>query len=138
MAKKSYWDETYYPQPTEQELRRNAAETAQKASKKGKLLNPVVLSGRKIAKSWWGQAWCENLERYADFDTRLSRGQRYVRSGAGGLFPTPREISFSCSCPDWAMMCKHVAAALYGVGAQRWRICLGFYELNGVHISVLI
>ena len=71
MAKKSYWDETYYPQPTEQELRRNAAETAHKASKKGKLLNPVVLSGRKIAKSWWGQAWCENLERYADFDTLL-------------------------------------------------------------------
>ena len=195
MAKKSYWDETFYPQPTEQELRRNAAETAQKASKKGKLLNPVVLSGRKIAKSWWGQAWCENLERYADYDTRLSRGQRYVRSGAvvdlqiqagrilarvqgtrktpykveirisplsqqrcdeimdrcgarvdslenllaghfpeelkdaflgaGGLFPTPREISFSCSCPDWAMMCKHVAAALYGVGARLALRCRG-------------
>ncbi|NLF16952.1 MAG: hypothetical protein GX595_06805 [Lentisphaerae bacterium] len=33
-----------------------------------------------------------------------------------GLFPTPREIAFDCSCPDWASMCKHVAAALYGVG----------------------
>jgi uncharacterized Zn finger protein len=35
-----------------------------------------------------------------------------------GLFPSPKEIQFSCSCPDWASMCKHVAAALYGVGAR--------------------
>lgn len=35
-----------------------------------------------------------------------------------GLFPSPKEISFSCSCPDWASMCKHVAAVLYGVGAR--------------------
>ena len=35
-----------------------------------------------------------------------------------GLFPAPREISFSCSCPDSASMCKHVAAVLYGVGAR--------------------
>lgn len=205
MAKKSYWDETYYPQPTEYELRRNAAETARKAGLKGQLLNPVVLSGRKIANSWWGQAWCENLERYADFDTRLSRGQRYVRSGAvvdlqiqtgkvlarvqgtrkvpykveirisplsqercdeimdrcssrvdsldnllagrfpvelkdiflgmGGLFPTPREISFSCSCPDWAMMCKHVAAALYGVGARLDADPLLFFTLRGIETT---
>ena len=37
---------------------------------------------------------------------------------AKGLFPEPREIKFSCSCPDWAFMCKHVAAALYGIGAR--------------------
>lgn len=35
-----------------------------------------------------------------------------------GLFPSPREITFNCSCPDWATMCKHVAATLYGVGAR--------------------
>ena len=35
-----------------------------------------------------------------------------------GLFPTPHEIKLECSCPDWADMCKHVAAALYGVGAR--------------------
>ena len=35
-----------------------------------------------------------------------------------GLFPTPKEIKLSCSCPDWAGMCKHVAAVLYGVGAR--------------------
>lgn len=205
MARKSYLDETYYPQPTELELRRNAAATAQKASKKGQRLNPIVLPGRKIAVSWWGQAWCENLERYADYDTRLSRGQRHVRSGAvvdlqiqtgkilarvqgtrkipykveirisplsqqrcdeiiercssrvdslenllagrfpeelkdvflgaGGLFPTPREISFSCSCPDWAVMCKHVAAALYGVGARLDTDPLLFFTLRGIETT---
>jgi len=35
-----------------------------------------------------------------------------------GLFPSPDEIQLSCSCPDWADMCKHVAAVLYGIGAR--------------------
>jgi uncharacterized Zn finger protein len=35
-----------------------------------------------------------------------------------GLFPLPGEISLECSCPDWASMCKHAAAVLYGVGAR--------------------
>jgi len=35
-----------------------------------------------------------------------------------GLFPSPAEIEFSCSCPDWASMCKHVAAVFYGIGAR--------------------
>jgi uncharacterized Zn finger protein len=35
-----------------------------------------------------------------------------------GLFPSPKQIRLSCSCPDWADMCKHIAAALYGVGAR--------------------
>ena len=35
-----------------------------------------------------------------------------------GLFPSPDEIKLSCSCPDWAGMCKHVAAVLYGIGAR--------------------
>ena len=202
MAKTKYWEERYYPQPTEEELQRNAAATAQKARKKGQRLTPVFISGRKIAKSWWGQAWCDNLKRYADYETRLPRGQRYVRSGAvvdlqiqkgrilarvqgsrkipykveirisplsqehcdeimercgsradslesllsgsfpeplkdvflgdRGLFPKPREISFGCSCPDWAMMCKHVAAALYGVGARLDEDPLVFFTLRGI------
>ena len=197
-----YWDQTWYPQPTEGELKCNAAHTAQKAARKGQALHPVVIEGRKIAKSWWGQAWCANLERYADYETRLPRGQRYVKSGAvvdlqiqqgkitarvqgtrkvpykveirisplseerveeivsrcgarvdslehlvggtfpeefkdiflgeGGLFPTPREISFSCSCPDWALMCKHVAAALYGVGARLDEDPLLFFTLRSI------
>ena len=35
-----------------------------------------------------------------------------------GLFPSPAEIKFSCSCPDYAGMCKHIAAVLYGIGAR--------------------
>lgn len=50
---------------------------------------------------------------------RLSKGvmDRVCREG-DGLFPAPEEIELSCSCPDWADMCKHVAAVLYGVGAR--------------------
>ncbi|MCB9740335.1 MAG: hypothetical protein H6747_13825 [Deltaproteobacteria bacterium] len=33
-----------------------------------------------------------------------------------GMFPLPQEMLFDCSCPDGAMLCKHVAATLYGVG----------------------
>ena len=52
--------------------------------------------------------------------------------GVGGLFPTPRENSFGCSCPDWAMMCKHVAAALYGVGARLDEDPMLFFTLRGI------
>ena len=155
--------------------------------KKGHHALPVVIDGRTIAKTFWGKAWCDNLERYSDFANRLPRGRTYVRNGsvvdlqiapgavraivsgsdlyrieikvaavpkarwtgvcrdcAGaidslvellqgrfsqgvmtricqektGLFPAPSEIAFTCSCPDWAYMCKHVAAVLYGIGAR--------------------
>jgi uncharacterized Zn finger protein len=33
-----------------------------------------------------------------------------------GLFPTESEIKYDCSCPDWASLCKHVAATFYGIG----------------------
>ncbi len=50
---------------------------------------------------------------------RLSEGvMRVMTDPAKGLFPRYNEIELSCSCPDWAVMCKHVAAALYGVGAR--------------------
>ena len=39
-----------------------------------------------------------------------------VSDRQSGLFPKPKELKLSCSCPDWASMCKHVAAVLYGVG----------------------
>ena len=41
-----------------------------------------------------------------------------VTNQATGLFPSPSEIEMDCSCPDWAGMCKHVAATLYGIGAR--------------------
>jgi len=50
---------------------------------------------------------------------RLSKGvmERLCRQ-QGGLFPRPSDIRFSCTCPDHALMCKHVAAVLYGIGAR--------------------
>jgi len=50
---------------------------------------------------------------------RLSKAvMERICSPNTGLFPAPKEIEFTCSCPDWAAMCKHVAAVLYGVGAR--------------------
>ena len=79
-----YWDTgTDFQQPSVEELRRKAAESARSAKKKGRVYDPAIpvkIKG-KVCESWWGQAWCENLEKYADYETRLERGRRYVRSG---------------------------------------------------------
>jgi len=55
-----------------------------------------------------------------------------------GLFPTPKEIRFGCSCPDWASMCKHVAAVLYGIGARFDEDPLLFFELREIDFTVLL
>jgi len=61
----------------------------------------------------------------------------FMREGAG-LFPTPKEIAFSCSCPDWATMCKHVAAVLCGVGARLDEEPALFFTLRKVEVGELI
>jgi uncharacterized Zn finger protein len=61
----------------------------------------------------------------------------FFEKGAG-LFPAPRDIHFDCSCPDWASMCKHVAAALYGVGARLDEDPALFFTLRGINIDDLI
>ena len=59
--------------------RAQAAAYAVKLAKKEKrTLAPIQLEGRKIADSFWGKAWCENLESYSDFANRLPRGRTYV------------------------------------------------------------
>jgi uncharacterized Zn finger protein len=167
--------------------RAQAAREVEKRRKKGQAITPVVIEGRTIAHTFWGKAWCDNLESYSDYENRLPRGRTYVRNGSvvdlqiqpgeitalvsgseiykvaiqiealpdqewravksrcagqigslvellqgklsksvieivtahkGGLFPRPSEIEMSCSCPDSAGMCKHIAAVLYGVGAR--------------------
>ena len=167
--------------------RARAARELAKLQKKGRKISPVVVEGRKIARTFWGEAWCDNLERYSDYANRLPRGRTYARNGSvvdlqigpgrvtalvsgsaiydvtvtvgvvprarwnaickdcsgaidslvellqgrfstgvmtrlcdekTGLFPSPKDIVFTCSCPDWASMCKHVAAVLYGIGAR--------------------
>lgn len=55
-----------------------------------------------------------------------------------GLFPTPSEITFNCSCPDWASMCKHVAATLYGVGARLDEDPALFFTLRQAAIDDLV
>jgi uncharacterized Zn finger protein len=70
---------------------------------------------------------------------RLAKGlmDRVCREG-DGLFPSPEEITFSCSCPDWADMCKHVAAALYGVGARLDEKPDLLFVLRGVNENELL
>jgi len=167
--------------------RRKALKKMAKLRKKGMNIRPIEVEGRKITKTFWGQAWCDHMESLGDFANRLPRGRTYVRNGSvchlaikkggvtaivsgsslynvevkigvlpkekwtnvksrcagqigsllellqgrlsdkvmdvvtdssSGLFPLSKEIHLSCSCPDWATMCKHVAAVLYGVGAR--------------------
>jgi uncharacterized Zn finger protein len=70
---------------------------------------------------------------------RLAKGvmDRVCREG-DGLFPSPGEIKLSCSCPDWADMCKHVAAVLYGVGARLDQMPQLLFVLRGVNENALI
>jgi uncharacterized Zn finger protein len=70
---------------------------------------------------------------------RLAKGvmDRVCREG-DGLFPQPSEIKLSCSCPDWADMCKHVAGALYGIGARLDSEPRLLFELRGVDETELV
>ena len=62
--------------------RRNAQRQVAKLAKKGKVIQPVQIEGRTIARSFWGKAWCDNLESYSDYENRLPRGRTYVRNGS--------------------------------------------------------
>ncbi|MCL2883429.1 MAG: hypothetical protein FWF30_03040 [Coriobacteriia bacterium] len=64
-------------------------------------------------------------------------GALFTNRGSG-LFPSPREISFGCSCPDWALMCKHVAAVLYGIGARFDDDPTLFFRLRQIDFSELL
>lgn len=64
------------------ERQRKAAREMERLRKKGHPVAPVLIEGRAIAKTFWGRAWCDNLESYQDFENRLPRGRTYVRHGA--------------------------------------------------------
>jgi len=64
-------------------------------------------------------------------------GEVFTAQGRG-LFPSPQEIDFDCSCPDWAYMCKHVAATLYGIGTRLDDDAGLFFKLRKVKIDDLI
>jgi uncharacterized Zn finger protein len=199
------WD--YRPYVPVAQRRANALREVKRLAAKGMPVSPVEIAGRAIASTFWGKAWCDNLESYSDYENRLPRGRTYVRNGsvvdlqietgkitsmvsgsslyriviqirplaaprwkklkqqcgAGigtvvellqgrlstsvmsvvtsrdcGLFPAPADIEMSCSCPDWAGMCKHVAATLYGVGNRLDREPQLLFKLRQVdHLDLI-
>jgi uncharacterized Zn finger protein len=200
----------YYPPYVSVAQKKARAEKKRNAlKKKNPGIQPVIIEGRTLARTWWGKSWNRNLEQYADYANRIGRGRSYVRHGAvldlqitpgtitalvagsagppyrvtitiqpipkkqwrhiqarckdqmdslkqllagrfpetleavftqkgKGLFPAPEEISLDCSCPDWAVMCKHVAAVLYGVGARLDQDPSLFFVLRKADVKDLV
>ena len=94
-----------------------------KAMVSGSSIYHVTISIGAVPKPQW-QSICKDCAGGIDslvelLQGRFSKGvmERICRQDQG-LFPRPSDIRFSCSCPDYASMCKHVAAVLYGVGAR--------------------
>ena len=89
----------------------------------GSSLYKVSVSVTAVPDKQW-KTICDDCSGSIDSLVELLQGklsksvmERICKPGTG-LFPSPKEISFKCSCPDWAAMCKHIAAVLYGVGAR--------------------
>ena len=109
----------------------------------GRALYHVVIRIRKLKRPAWKalQAACAGrigsvLEL---LQGRLSdRVMEIVTDRDAGLFPQPGEIKLACDCPDWATMCKHAAAVLYGVGARLDKSPELLFRLRGVDESELI
>ncbi len=77
----SYWD--YYPRYVSvAEKKAKAAKKLKQLKKKNPGINPIMIEGSSIARTWWGKSWNLNLERYADYSNRIGRGRSYVRHGA--------------------------------------------------------
>lgn len=68
--------------PVGQRLANAAKRAAAMAKKQGRQPSPVKLDGKKIATTFWGKAWCDNLAAYSDYSNRLPRGATYVRNGS--------------------------------------------------------
>jgi hypothetical protein len=62
--------------------RRKAAKLIETLRKKHPDIKPVCIEGRTLAKSFWGKAWCKQMDLMADHDNRLPRGRSYARNGA--------------------------------------------------------
>src|SRR6266849_2915617 len=101
--------------------RRQAASEMAKLEKKGHPVSTVVVDGRTIAKTFWDKAWCDNLERYSDFENRLPRGRTYVRNGSViDLQIAPGEVKAMVSGSD----IDKVTVTVVPVSKLRWKsIC---------------
>ena len=76
------WWGDYRPYIPVVSRRANGLREAQRLAGKGTKLSPVRIAGRAIATTFWGKAWCDNLESYSDFSNRLPRGRTYARNGS--------------------------------------------------------
>lgn len=76
----SYYD--WAPYVSVAERRQKAARAMEKLRKQGHPVVPVIIEGRSIARTFWGKAWCDNLQHYSDYSNRLPRGRTYVRNGS--------------------------------------------------------
>lgn len=109
----------------------------------GSSVYSVNISIRALEKNRW-QSLIKNCSGQIDSLVELLQG-RFSKAVMGvitdkqkGLFPAPKQISMDCSCPDGAVMCKHVAATLYGVGARLDEKPELFFELRHVDHMELI
>ena len=109
----------------------------------GSEIYEVAVQVTPISEARW-RSICEDCAGAIDSLVELLQGrfsegvmERVCRPDAG-LFPSPREIQLSCSCPDWASMCKHVAAVLYGIGARLDRQPELLFRLHSVNQEDLI
>jgi len=123
------------------DLQITAGKVAAKVS--GQELYEVTISIAPVVAGRW-QAICSDCTGTIDSLVELLQGHlaksvmdRVCREG-DGLFPAPDEIKLSCSCPDWADMCKHVAATLYGVGARLDEAPRLLFMLRGVDEGELL
>ena len=109
----------------------------------GSSLYQVAIQMKPLAKPRWAGIKKECAGQIGSL-VELLRGSiskgvmEIVTRKAEGLFPSPREISLSCSCPDWATMCKHVAATLYGVGARLDHAPELLFTLRGVDPTEMV
>src|SRR5437867_1347631 len=112
--------------------RRQAERELGRLRKKGQAVSPVVIEGRAIARTFWGKAWCDNLERYSDFANRLPRGRTYVRNGSVlDLRIAPGDVRALVSGSE----IYRVAVKVSPVAKARWtsicRDCAGTNRLVG-------
>ena len=81
MGRWDRWDR-WAPDVSMEQRQRQAEREMKKRVKKGLAVQPVQISGRTIARSFWGKAWCDHFDGMADYTNRLDRGRRYVRNGS--------------------------------------------------------
>ncbi|MDR1603358.1 MAG: hypothetical protein LBS10_01015 [Gracilibacteraceae bacterium] len=113
------------------------------AQVQGSDLYQVIITVKPLPKAKWDAIVAKCSRKVASLE-ELAAGkfpqalEELFTAKGEGLFPSPREISFDCSCPDWADMCKHVAATLYGVGNRLDTDPTLFFQLRGVAFGELL